>query len=77
MGTMLQTLLLNLAAGEGQSQRKPDILDRIDQCNTMLKKAEARSSLLGWASSVVGLPISHVSQVTWQILMILLQRNAQ
>ena len=38
-------------------------LNRLESCDGMLRRMEARTALLSWASSVVGLPISHISQV--------------
>ena len=41
----------------------PECLNCSKSCDRMLRKIEARTALLAWASSVVGLPISHISQV--------------
>lgn len=40
-----------------------DLLLKLETYDVRLKKLEARSALLSWTSSVVGLPISHISQV--------------
>ena len=41
-----------------------EFLNRLESCDSMLRKIEARTALLAWTSSVVGLPISHISQVS-------------
>lgn len=46
-----------------RAEATSEFLDRLESCDNMLRKIEARSALLAWTSSVVGLPISHISQV--------------
>ena len=52
--------------GEPLKVKEPssEFLNRLESCDNMLRKIEARTALLAWTSSVVGLPISHISQVS-------------
>ena len=68
MGTALLSHNLQLEADLNLGQTSSDLLLRLEAYDVRLKKLEARAALLSWASSVVGLPITHISQVGNSIL---------
>ena len=64
MGTIVMGPVAPLMTDVKIEQPNNDFLDRLESCDSMLRKIEARTALLAWTSSVVGLPISHISQVS-------------